>query len=320
MNAANNTPSTSGRRVLSIQSHVVHGYVGNKCCVFPLQVLGFEVDPICSVQFSNHTGYESWKGTVTTAEQLWDLIEGLQANDLLSYTHLVTGYIGSVGLLQVIKRVVLALRAVNPGLVYVCDPVLGDDGKLYLPAQMVDLYRSDVLQLATVLTPNQFEAEQLTRSRISSQQDALRACLTLLVRGPKTVVLTSFSAAGVADELLLIAATSVPQREGSWQTLKLSIPRLEASFTGTGDLLTALLLARLDEAPDDLKTAVELAIGSLQGIVLKTYEASLTHLGPKESTPQVMKMRELQLIPNQQLLKTPDVTLHAEQLLLASTD
>jgi pyridoxine kinase len=99
-----------------------------------------------------------------------------------------TGYIGSVGLLQVIKRVVLALRASNPGLVYVCDPVLGDDGKLYLPEEMVDVYRSEVMQLATVLTPNQFEAELLTGTRIRTEQDALHACVVLLKSGPKTVV------------------------------------------------------------------------------------------------------------------------------------
>jgi hypothetical protein len=81
----------SGGRVLSIQSHTVHGYVGNKAAVFPLQLLGFDVDPINSVQFSNHTGYATVKGQVLDGEQLWTLIEGLEANDLHHYTHLVTG-------------------------------------------------------------------------------------------------------------------------------------------------------------------------------------------------------------------------------------
>jgi len=83
-------PSDTGR-VLSIQSHTVQGYVGNKSAVFPLQLLGFDVDPINSVQFSNHTGYPTFRGQVLNGKQLWDLIEGLEENQLLHYTHLLTG-------------------------------------------------------------------------------------------------------------------------------------------------------------------------------------------------------------------------------------
>ena len=90
-----NTASSTGR-CLTIQSHVVSGYVGNKCAVFPLQLHGFDVDPILSVQFSNHTGYGSWKGEVMTGEQLQSIVEGLESNGLLEgYTHVLTGYIGS---------------------------------------------------------------------------------------------------------------------------------------------------------------------------------------------------------------------------------
>ena len=118
-------------RVLSIQSHVVHGHVGNKSAVFPLQLLGFEVDPINSVQFSNHTGYsKGFRGQVLQGDQLWELVEGLDANELLSYTHLLTGYIGSKSFLETVLRVLRRLREVNPDLIYVCDPVLGDNGKL----------------------------------------------------------------------------------------------------------------------------------------------------------------------------------------------
>lgn len=104
----------------------------------------------------------------------------------------VAGYIGSVGLLQVIKRVVHTLRKGNPDLIYVCDPVLGDNGKLYLPAEMVDLYRTELLQLASVITPNQFETEQLAGRKVRTEQDALEACHFLLDKGPTTVV-RSFS-------------------------------------------------------------------------------------------------------------------------------
>ncbi|KAL3346246.1 hypothetical protein AABB24_024935 [Solanum stoloniferum] len=157
-------PSDTGR-VLSIQSHTVQGYVGNKSAVFPLQLLGYDVDPINSVQFSNHTGYPTFKGQVLNGEQLWELIEGLEANGLLYYTHLLTGYIGSVSFLNTVLKVVDKLRSVNPKLKFVCDPVMGDEGKLYVPPELVMVYREKVVPVASMLTPNQFEAEQLTGSR-----------------------------------------------------------------------------------------------------------------------------------------------------------
>jgi pyridoxine kinase len=101
----------SAKRVLSIQSHVVSGYVGNKCAVFTLQILGFDVDPINAVQFSNHGSYPTIKGSRTSREELRALIDGLKENDLLNYSHLLTGYIGSVEFLQEIAAVVQDLRA-----------------------------------------------------------------------------------------------------------------------------------------------------------------------------------------------------------------
>jgi pyridoxine kinase len=105
-------------RVLSIQSHVVSGYVGNKCVVFPLNRLGIECDAVNSVQFSNHTGYPRFAGRVLDGEGLWELVEGLEANGLLRYTHLLTGYIGSLSLLRTVARVAAKLREHNPQLVF----------------------------------------------------------------------------------------------------------------------------------------------------------------------------------------------------------
>ncbi|KAL3735627.1 hypothetical protein ACJRO7_024709 [Eucalyptus globulus] len=188
-------PSETGR-VLSIQSHTVQGYVGNKSAVFPLQLLGYDVDPINSVQFSNHTGYPTFKGQVLNGQQLWELIEGLEANDLLYYTHLLTGYIGSVSFLNTVLRVVDKLRSVNPKLTYVCDPVMGDEGKLYIPQELVTVYREKVVPVASMLTPNQFEAELLTGYRIVSERDGREACNKLHDAGPSKVVITSISING----------------------------------------------------------------------------------------------------------------------------
>ncbi|MCD7456391.1 hypothetical protein HAX54_031623 [Datura stramonium] len=131
---------------------------------------------ICGQQLENSAGYPTFKGQVLNGEQLWELIEGLEANDLLYYTHLLTGYIGSVSFLNTVLKVVDKLRSVNPKLTYVCDPVMGDEGKLYVPPELVAVYREKVVPVASMLTPNQFEAEQLTGSSITSEKDGQEAC------------------------------------------------------------------------------------------------------------------------------------------------
>ena len=151
------TKTLARARVLSIQSHVVHGYVGNKSAVFPLQLLGVEVDPVNSVQFCNHTGYAAGvRGDVLQGDQLRALVDGLGANGLLAgYTHLLTGYIGSPSFLRAVVDALVAMRAANApeAVAYFCDPVLGDGGKLYVPEALVEIYRDDVVPLATVRTP-----------------------------------------------------------------------------------------------------------------------------------------------------------------------
>ncbi|PKA54125.1 Pyridoxal kinase [Apostasia shenzhenica] len=229
-------PSQTGR-VLSIQSHTVQGYVGNKSAVFPLQLLGYDVDPINSVQFSNHTGYPTFRGQVLDGKELWDLIEGLGGNNLLYYTHLLTGYIGSISFLDTILQVVQRLRMINPQLIYVCDPVMGDEGKLYVPKELVSVYREQVVPVASMLTPNQFEIEQLTGYRISSEKDGLEACNKLHAAGPKKVIITSIC---IQDNFLLIGSH---QKEECAKPLrfnlqgmppeqfKIVIPKIPAYFT-----------------------------------------------------------------------------------------
>jgi len=121
------------RRCLSIQSHVVHGYVGNKSATFPLQLLGFDVDTLNSVQLSCHTGYRTFRGQVLDGEQLQAILDGLEENGLMAYSHVLTGYVSSATFLRKIATAVQTARRFNPGAVYVCDPVMGDHGKLYVP-------------------------------------------------------------------------------------------------------------------------------------------------------------------------------------------
>ncbi|KAM3272171.1 hypothetical protein ACQJBY_042400 [Aegilops geniculata] len=275
-------PSDTGR-VLSIQSHTVQGYVGNKSAVFPLQLLGFDVDSINSVQFSNHTGYPKFRGQVLNGNQLWDLIEGLEENELLHYTHLLTGYIGSVSFLNTVLQVVDKLRSVNPDLIYVCDPVLGDEGKLYVPQDLVSVYQEKVVPVASMLTPNQFEVELLTGLRITSEQDGLKACNTLHSAGPRKVIITS---ALIEDKLLLI---------GSYKRTE-----------GTGDLTTALLLGWSNKYPDNLEKAAELAVSSLQALLRRTVEDyKRAGFDPASSS------LEIRLIQSQDEIRNPQVTCNA---------
>ncbi|CAA6671391.1 unnamed protein product [Spirodela intermedia] len=290
-------PSGTGR-VLSIQSHTVQGYVGNKSAVFPLQLLGYDVDPINSVQFSNHTGQ------VLDGEQLWDLIEGLEVNNLLYYTHLLTGYIGSVSFLDTILKVVEKLRSVNPGLIYVCDPVMGDEGKLYVPSQLVSVYREKVVPVASMLTPNQFEAEQLTGFRISSEKDGLEACRVLHEAGPSKIVITSLN----MDGHLFLIGSHLKSKGHPPEQFKIVIPKIPSYFTGTGDLMTALLLGWSNKSPDDLGKASELAVASLQALLQRTV-ADYEKVGfdPKSSS------LEIRLIQSQDDIRHPLVRFKAER-------
>ncbi|KAG2483428.1 hypothetical protein HYH03_017683 [Edaphochlamys debaryana] len=333
-------------RVLSVQSHVVHGYVGNKCAVFPLQVLGLEVDPVHSVQFSNHTGYPSFAGDRFNGEQLRALAAGLEANGLLTHTHLLTGYIGSLSLLQAIADLCAMLRRHSPHLTYVCDPVLGDEGRLYVAREMVEAYAATIVPLASVLVPNQFEAEQLTGGKpIDSLAAAACACDELHARGPHTVVITSMTlpptgpsgpapeagpsqaqaqgeaqaqAQGSGEYITLLASTTLPQRGGGGgggtTRLVMRIERIRAYFTGTGDLFAALLLAWMQHHPGDLATAVDKAVGGLQAVLADT----VRHCGPAalaaERTAEVCALRELRLIQCQGKLQDPPLRYRCEPL------
>ncbi|XP_061948363.1 pyridoxal kinase isoform X1 [Populus nigra] len=327
-------PSETGR-VLSIQSHTVQGYVGNKSAVFPLQLLGYDVDPVNSVQFSNHTGYPTFKGQVLNGQQLWELMEGLKANDLLYYTHLLTGmpnkllcyfiylinekilllfiwissccyfagYIGSVSFLNTVLEVVKKLRSINPKLTYVCDPVLGDEGKLYVPPELVEVYREKVVPVASMLTPNQFEAEQLTGFRIVSEHDGQEACNKLHAAGPAKVVITSIN----IDGHLLLIGSHEKEKGQSPDQFKIVIPKIPAYFTGTGDLMTALLLGWSNKHPDDLAKAAELAVSSLQAVLQRTLDDYKT----AGYDPQSSSL-EIRLIQSQDDIRHPQIKFKAE--------
>ncbi|KAG7341433.1 pyridoxal/pyridoxamine kinase [Nitzschia inconspicua] len=294
--------SASPQRVLSIQSHVVHGYVGNKAAVFPLQLLGLDVDFINSVQFSSHTGYDHFPyGQVLNDEQLLNLLEGLEKNQLLENVgYLLTGYIGSTAFLQAVLDVLKTAKRVNPRLQFVCDPVLGDHGKFYVPPELAQVYRDVVIPQADVVTPNQFEVEQLTGIQIKSLDDAKQACAKLHSMGPSIVFLTSVVLEDAPGVISIVASSKTNTSDGTVtsEQWKIDCPKIPGSFTGTGDVTAALLLGHLAKSdnPDvALKTAMEKVINSMYVLIERTYKAQ----------SDSVQSKELQLIKSKDIIENP---------------
>ncbi|XP_044269555.1 pyridoxal kinase [Tribolium madens] len=286
-------------RVLSIQSHVVSGYVGNKSATFPLQLLGFEVDFINSVQFCNHTGYKKVAGQVLTEKDLDDLALGLQANNLDFYSHLLTGYIGAESFLKRICALVKHLKSVNPSLTYVCDPVMGDNGRMYVPADLLPIYKNSILPLADIITPNQFEVELLTDMKINNVEDAWKAVDFLHNKGPKIVVVSS-TELGNDQNLLVLASKKVGS---SSEKVTIKVPKLSGSFTGTGDLFAALFLAWMHKSGNNLKESLEKTVSTLQAVLKRTIECAKGEV--------TSRAKELKLIQSKKDIESPTIVASA---------
>ena len=311
----------SQKRVLSIQSHVVSGYVGNKASVFPLQVLGFDVDFINSVNFSNHTGYQNgFEGDVLGGDQLRNILNGLERNGLLQgIGHLLTGYIGSESFLRAVLDVLKKLRSVNSEshpVRYVCDPVLGDqdwlgnNSRFYCPKELVEIYRTLLIPLADVLTPNQFEVEQLTKVKVKTIADAKRACNILHSMGPELVFITSV----VLDDSDQDVSTGSRQmtilaskREGNGtpEMWRVDSSIISGRYTGTGDLCAAILLAWTAKEPGNLSSAMEKVCGSMWSIIKET----------ENKANDSVSSRELRLIQSKDVLENPPSLFEARRIL-----
>lgn len=305
--------------------------VGNKAAVFPLQLLGFEVDFINSVHFSNHTGYSrGWEGDVLKGEQLDKILDGLDRNELLcEVKHVLTGYIGSETFLESILKVLKAVRKYGK-VRYVCDPVLGDresisdeEGKFYVPEQLVKVYQDKLLPIADVLTPNQFEVEQLTGIRVTTLESAKQACAVLHNMGPSLVFITSCvfavkeEAATDSDNTIAIVASQrqdvndtadATNATTSLEQWILEVPIIPGRYTGTGDLCAALLLAHTARFPNDLPKAMELVSNTMQAVIERTHQSSASR------SSDATKYRELRLIQSAESILRPPNRFRARKL------
>ena len=314
----------SQKCVLSIQSHVIHGYVGNKCATFPLQVLGFDVDPVNTVHFSNHTGYPTFKGERLAGDQLTSLLEALTENRLVGHSHLLTGYIGNPSTLKAVVEVLKTLKQQNPACVYLCDPVLGDNGKLYVPHESVEIYRDQVVEHANIVTPNQFEAETLSGISIKSLADACRVADWFHGKGVQKVVISSvvFPDDDTYRGLLVLLGSTQGTAEGAPSRFTIEIPTVEGYFTGTGDCLSALILGWSEfsgPCEGNLACACEKAVATTQAILRRTIDHSQASLGSDAQVgitrePRVVAARELQLVQSKCDIENPPVALKAKPL------
>jgi pyridoxine kinase len=226
--------------ILSIQSAVVYGHVGNSAAVLPLQRLGHEVWPLNTVQFSNHTGYGDWRGLVFSAADLAGLLDGIARRGVLADCHAVlSGYLGEAATGQVVLDAVARGRAANPRLLYCCDPVMGDTGKgLFVSPEIPHFFREHALAEADIVTPNRFELEILAGHPVEDLDEVVEAARGLRAHGPETVVVTSLAAPAVSPGTI---GTLLVGGDSAW-LVETPLIDLPCPAAGTGDVFTALFL------------------------------------------------------------------------------
>ena len=255
--------------ILSIQSWVTYGHVGNAAATFPLQRLGAEVWAVNTVQFSNHTGYGAWAGQVFTGEQVSALVDGIAARGALPRCDAVlSGYMGDGGIGTAILDAVALVRAANPAALYCCDPVIGDEGSgIFVRPGIPEFMRDHAVPAADLATPNLFELEHLTghsaRTLAGAKQAITRLQAGMRADGPRSVLLTSLRTDSTpADAIDMLAGEG-----GVFHLLR--TPLLPLSVNGAGDALAALYLYhRL--ATGSAAAALSAAGSSIHGLLRRT--------------------------------------------------
>ncbi len=280
--------------ILSIQSHVAFGHVGNAAAVLPLQLMGHEVWPIHTVQFSNHTGYGAWTGQVFDAAIIGELLQGIAARGVLPNCRAVlSGYMGSPATIREVANAVATVRAANPQAIYCCDPVMGDVGRgVFVQHDIPRLMIETAVPLADIVTPNQFELELITDCRISSVADAVAAARTVIAMGPKVVIVTSLVTADARpDEIRVLAVTA----EAAW-TVTTPLLAFPVPLNGAGDALAALFLGHTLKGLD-VPQALAATVSGLFQLFAETHRAGT---------------RELQLVATGLKLFAPETRFRAE--------
>lgn len=280
--------------LLSIQSHVAYGHVGNAAAVFPLQRIGVEVWPVHTVQFSNHTGYGEWKGQVFDAGQIREVVAGIEQRGVLNECDgVLSGYMGGADIGGAILDAVQAVRQANPSARYCCDPVIGDVGRgIFVRAGIPEFMKAKAVPAADIITPNQFELDYLSgrgSATLATARDALKAVHDL---GPRAILVTSLHTDETPDDAIDLLASD------DTGVFRLRTPKLALSVNGAGDAIAALFFAHYLRS-GDIGQALAQAASSIFGVLTKTVEVGA---------------REIQLIAAQDEIVSPSRMFEAEEL------
>ncbi|SEQ47870.1 pyridoxine kinase [Rosenbergiella nectarea] len=276
------------KNILAIQSHVVYGHAGNAAAEFPMRRMGANVWPLNTVQFSNHTQYGQWTGTVMPAEHLTDIVQGIAAIDRLKTCDAVlSGYLGSAEQGEKILEIVQQVKAANPNAWYFCDPVMGHPEKGCIVAPGVAEFHCQVSMPASdIVAPNLLELEMLSGRTINDLNEAIEASRSLIAKGPKVVLVKHLSRAGLrSDQFEMLLVTED-------EALHIQRPLIDFGVrqpVGVGDLTSGLLLVNLLQGKR-YEQALEHITAAVYGVMLKTHS---------------MGEYELQLVAAQDEIATP---------------
>ncbi|MCP9264148.1 Pyridoxal kinase [Dirofilaria immitis] len=347
-----NNPS-GYRRILSIQSHVIHGYAGNKCSVFPMQLHGYEVDPINSVQFSNHSAYKLMKGQVMDGAQLSDIYEGLRLNEINNYSHILTGYCRDASFLHEVINIVKDLKQKNPDVLFVriysflLSGVLHQDFIIIIiivPNSGGSWYSYDYkrklclcINCDPVLGDNGHY--YVPKELMPIYRDILIPLADLIT--PNIFELSELSGLSVNNEHECLQAIDLMHKSGVKTVVvssgletattkfcygsvyrgpneralqyRFDIPTLPGAFVGTGDVFISLLLVWMDKLNGDIVMAIQNVIGTLQRILQRTTNKAYYQRNPKEYNPTSEEL-ELQLLQSRLDILAPQVSIKSTKL------
>ena len=253
--------------LLSIQSHVAYGHVGNAAAVFPLQRLGIEVWPIHTVQFSNHTGYGAWRGQVFEASLIREMVQGIEERGVLVRCDgLLSGYMGSAETGAAILDAVDRVKAANSAARYCCDPVIGDvDRGVFVRPGIPEFMRERAVPAADFVTPNQFELDFLSGLTSRTIEETVRACGAIHAMGPSSVLVTSLHVEDTPKDQIDLFASGPEGR------FRVRTPLLGLFVNGAGDAVAALFFAHYLRTRSTAE-ALSLSASSIFGVLRRTAE------------------------------------------------
>ncbi len=253
--------------ILSIQSHVAYGHVGNAAAVFPLQRLGIEVWPIHTVQFSNHPGYGAWKGQVLDAGLITEVMDGIAERGVLARCDgILSGYMGSAETGAAIVDAAARVKAANPKALYCCDPVIGDVGRgVFVHSAIPEFIRTRVLAGADLATPNHFELTHLAGRKARNIEDLRRALDTVHALGPRVILVTSLELNDTPQDSIDLVASD------QGECFRVRTPKLPIAVNGAGDAIAALFFAHYLREQSAAVAMVK-AASSVFGVLRRTAE------------------------------------------------